>query len=104
VAASMVVVFLIAAREVSVPAAVVVAAIAALGTPAWSTASRSLWQHGPSMLLLALALLAQLRGGRLFWAGLLLAAAYVVRPTNAIPLATAAAWVIVSRRRELPGF
>jgi hypothetical protein len=104
VAATVVVVFFIAAREVSLGWAVVVALLFAFGTSAWSTASRSLWQHGPSMFLLALALWIQLRGGRLIWVGLLLAFAYVVRPTNAIPLAAAAGWIALSRPRELPAF
>jgi hypothetical protein len=104
VAAAVVVMFFIALRETSVRAAVIVALLFALGTSAWSTASRSLWQHGPSMLLLALALLIQLRGGRLFWVGLLLASAYVVRPTNAVPMAAAAAWTLICRRRQMPAF
>ncbi len=104
VAATAVIVFFIAAREVPLGGAAAVSLLFAFGTSAWSTASRSLWQHGPSMFLLALALLIQLRGGRLIWVGLLLAFAYVVRPTNAIPLAAAAGWVLLSRPRELPAF
>jgi hypothetical protein len=104
VAATAVVLFFIAARETTVGAAIAIALVFAFGTPAWSSASRSLWQHGPSMLLLALALLVQQRGGRMLWVGLLLAAAYVVRPTNAIPLAGAAAWVLLAKPRQLPTF
>jgi hypothetical protein len=127
VAATAVVVFFIAAREVSAGSAVVVALLFAFGTSAWSTASRSLWQHGPSMFLLGLALLVQLRvagsevapgsGGHrpgvrppsdarraLFWVGVLLAFACVVRPTNVIPLAAAAGWTLLSRPRDLPAF
>ena len=104
VAAAAVLMFFIAVRETSTPTAVLVAILFAFGTSAWSTASRSLWQHGPSMLLLAAALLIMVRGGGLFWVGLLLAAAYVVRPTNVVPLAAAGAWTLVARRRELPSF
>jgi hypothetical protein len=104
VAAVVVVVFFIAARDTPLPAAVAIALVLGFGTSAWSTASRALWQHGPSMLLLALALLIQLRGGRMFWVGALLASAYVVRPTNLIPLAAGAAWILLSRPRELPPF
>lgn len=74
----------------------------AFATSAWSTASRALWQHGPSLLFLAVALLALDRmfprnaegdpaqaGAR--WApliaGFALAGAVTVRPTNAIALA-----------------
>lgn len=59
-------------------------------TSAWSTASRALWQHGPSMLLLLLALFCFVRAekdaAKMQAAGLFLALAYVVRPTNAIPV------------------
>lgn len=73
----------------------------AFATSAWSTASRALWEHGPSILFLAIALLAL---DRLFprntqdhpsetnslWppllAGLALAAAVTMRPTNAVAL------------------
>ena len=56
-----IVIFLIARQELAALPAMLVALAFAFGTSAWSTASRSLWQHGPSMLLLGLALLAQLR-------------------------------------------
>jgi hypothetical protein len=104
VALAAVVMYLVAAGDLSAPAAVVVALLFAFGTAAWSTASRSLWQHGPSMLLLALALLIQRRGWRLIWLGAVLAFAYVVRPTNAIPIAAAAAWVLLVRRRDTAAF
>jgi hypothetical protein len=104
VAGTTVIIYLIAVGETSVFGAVAVALIFAFGTSAWSTASRALWQHGPSMFLLSLALLILLRGGRLFWVGLLLAGAYVVRPTNLIPLVGAAGWVLGSRPRRLPEF
>src|SRR5262249_49391806 len=78
--------------------AAIVALIFAFGTSAWSTASRSLWQHGPSMLMLAAALLIQRRGRRLALAGACLAFAYVIRPTNAIPLAAATIWTMGCRR------
>jgi hypothetical protein len=73
----------------------------AFATSAWSTASRALWQHGPSILLLAVALLAldQLfprntedHAGQTHstWApliaGLALAGAVTMRPTNAVAL------------------
>jgi hypothetical protein len=71
-------------------------------TSAWSTASRALWQHGPSILFLALALLAldqlfprnsEAPAPRVGWrwaplmAGAALAGAVTMRPTNAIALA-----------------
>ncbi len=76
----------------------------AFGTAAWSTASRSMWQHGPSMLFLSLAGLIALRSRHrpeaVRWLGLPLAAAYVVRPTNAIPLVAFGLWTVLCRRRQ----
>ena len=76
----------------------------AFGTAAWSTASRSMWQHGPSMLFLSLAALVALqsrtRPQAARWLGLPLAAAYVVRPTNAIPLVAFGLWTVLYRRRQ----
>jgi Fibronectin type III domain len=104
VAATAVIVFLIAADELSLAWAIGLAIVFAFGTSAWSTASRSLWQHGPSMFLLALALLLQIHRRRAVWIGLVLALAFVVRPTNAVPLAAAAAWLLVTRPRAIPEF
>jgi hypothetical protein len=100
VALTAVVMYLIAAGDLPIPAAVATALIFAFGTSAWSTASRSLWQHGPSMLMLAVALLIQRRGWRPVWLGAVLAFSYVVRPTNAIPIAAATIWILVCRPRE----
>ena len=82
--------------------------IFALGTSAWSTASRSLWQHGPSMLALSLALLAVLRLERgaqprrmAAALGAAVAGAYVLRPTNAIAVAAFSVLVVLRHRRWL---
>ena len=96
--------------------AVAIALGFAFATPAWSTASRALWQHGPSMLFLALALLVAVviedRGPsrseaaptamRLF--GAALAAAYVVRPSNAVAVVVFSLWVLVRYRRHVGPF
>ena len=87
--------------------------VLALGTSAWSVASRSLWQHGPAMLLLALGLLAvdgifpsigrQPMGSaiwRSFGAGVSLAIAIAVRPTNVIAFALVGA-ILLWRRRSI---
>lgn len=82
------------------------AALFAFGTSAWSTASRSLWQHGPSILLITLALLlATLLAERVPNAlrgriavvlavalGVTTALSYTVRPTNAIIVALFSWW------------
>jgi hypothetical protein len=82
-----------------------------LGTALWSTASRSLWQHGPSLLAGAGALWCLLhlvgRGSvqhhAARWAasaGALLALAYWARPTNAL-LSLFVIGVLVARRRDV---
>lgn len=55
----------------------------------WSTASRGLWQHGPSMFLLTVALylviLSKKRSAFIQFTSIPLAFSYVVRPTNSVP-------------------
>ena len=112
VAAATVVVYFIALRVLRLhPAtrrrrwAVAVALAFALATPAWSTASRAMWQHGPSMLCIALGLLFALRAqaGQRGWMGMgaALAASYAMRPTDSIVIIVMAVWVVVAQRRHL---
>ena len=77
-------------------------------TSAWSVLSRGLWQHGPSVLLLTAALLAFVRG-RIAprwhtWAGAFVAAAYVMRPTNALAVIVFLGYVAVCHRSSLPRY
>jgi hypothetical protein len=62
--------------------------IFAFCTSAWSTGSRGLWQHGPSMMMLTLTLYIILSAKNRPWliqfAGIPLAFSYVIRPTNSI--------------------
>lgn len=81
----------------------------AFGTLAWSSAGIGLWQHGPSLLLLILALLSIVRGKRsdLIWTGFLLGVAVFNRPTNvliALPLAVHVLRTHRTDRRALIGF
>jgi hypothetical protein len=66
--------------------ALLLAGLFAFCTSAWSTGSRALWQHGPSMLVLAAALyivlLAARRPGLAPWIALPLLLACLTRPTN----------------------
>ena len=108
-------------------AALVITFIFAFCTPAWSTASRSLWQHGPSMLLLSVAVLFALRArdgtlatkadqaeprrgiarywkpgmGNFLWLGASLAAGFAMRPTNAIPVLFFTLWVATMHTRRI---
>jgi hypothetical protein len=97
------VLYLIARRRLSVPRALLLTFVFAFCTPAWSVAGRGLWQHGPSMLMLTLALWAMVSAERRPWvvqyASLPLAFAFVVRPTNAIPIALLSLVVLVRHRR-----
>jgi hypothetical protein len=82
-----------------------VAVLFLVATPMWSTAGRSEWQHGPSALLLSLALLSALRleggeGGSLLL-GFFLGFAYAVRPTDVIPLVVFVLWVFLAHRRKM---
>jgi hypothetical protein len=92
-----------------------VALVFALGTAAWSTASRAMWQHGPSMLALAVALLVasrlergdqpRRRPARTAAAlGVALATAYVLRPTNVIALVGFSVLVVIRHRRLLGSY
>lgn len=104
-AATCVLVFLIARRRLSLRGALLITAIFAFGTAAWSTASRALWQHSPSMLALTVALylvlLSRERPRLIQFAGIPLAFAYVIRPTNSIPLALFSLFVLFRYRRYL---
>lgn len=82
--------------------ALLTAAVFAFGTSAWSTASRALWQHGPSMLMVALGhyalVAARERPYAAALAGLPLAFSFVIRPTNAI--AAGVLSLVVARRHK----
>jgi hypothetical protein len=108
VAAAAVIVFRTAALFLPPMAALGLAALFAFGTSAWSIASRALWQHGPSMLLLAIALhlfaRARTEPGLAAYASIPLALAYVVRPTNAVGVAVFTVLVALRHRSALPRY
>jgi hypothetical protein len=87
--------------------ALITALMFAFCTSVWSTASRALWQHGPSMLALsaALYLLMKPHATRRTTAllGVVLACAWIIRPTNAISLLVLTALVIHRRGRGAVG-
>ncbi|HEX2254516.1 MAG TPA: hypothetical protein VHQ65_14700 [Thermoanaerobaculia bacterium] len=86
--------------------ALLAAGALAFATPAWSLASRALWQHGPVMLLLTATLLLLTWGERrpewVAASALPLAFAFVVRPTAALALLAFGAAVAVRHPRRLP--
>ncbi len=88
--------------------ALAVTAVFAFGTSVWSTASRDLGQHGPSVLMLACALWMLVRAERVpssaAWVGLFVALAYVMRPTNSLSVAVFTVLVALKHRRFLPAY
>lgn len=84
--------------------ALVITFVFAFCTSAWSTGSRGLWQHGPSMLLFSAALYLLLREEKhpawMTVTGALLAFSYVVRPTNILPAAVLALFVLYRNWRQ----
>ncbi|KKU08287.1 MAG: hypothetical protein UX10_C0001G0046 [Candidatus Magasanikbacteria bacterium GW2011_GWA2_45_39] len=76
--------------------------IYAFGTGAWSTASRALWQHGPSLLFITLTLYlierARTRPRLLMGAGTALALTYLMRPTNSLVIIGLTVYVLYAFR------
>jgi len=74
-------------------------------TSAWSTASRALWQHGPTILMLSIALyliiLARDRPKLIQYASIPLAFSYVVRPTNSVSIIFLSLFVLLAYRQYL---
>jgi hypothetical protein len=102
VALATAVMFLVARLRVRVAQSSLIAVIFAFSTSMWSTASRALWQHGPSALFLALALYLLLsapdRPLTIFCAGLILGCAYVIRPTNSLSLGILGLFILNNHR------
>jgi hypothetical protein len=108
VALTAVIVFLICSIVTSIGWSLLICGIFSYCTPAWSTASRGLWQHGPSMLLLSIILLLLLRikpGSKwIVITGILLMSAYIVRPTNSISLGFFSLYLLIRSRRAYVWF
>jgi len=101
--------FYLLARELLDRAgAAALAGVLAFCTPAWSTASRGLWQHGPAMLMLTLALWIALRSRDnptlIRYLGVPLALGFYIRPTGAVPAVVFSLFVLLHYRRQLVGF
>lgn len=108
VALTAVLVYGIARRRLGVGASLLAVFIFAFCTPAWSTASRALWSHTPSMFMLAAGLWMILKATDkpilAGLSGLVLAFSLLCRPTDAIPAGLLAVYVLVRRRRQFPIF
>ena len=105
VAATAVAIFAIGRRTLPVKRAVLLALLFAFTTSAFSTASRALWQHTPSMLLLTLAIYLLLRADTqpwlAAWAAIPVALSYTTRPSNALFVLLFTAYVAVRHRSIL---
>jgi Dolichyl-phosphate-mannose-protein mannosyltransferase len=100
-----VVMYFIARRFLSERRSIVLALLYALATPAYSVGGRALWQHSPSMLLLAIIVLMLLRAEErpslAAWVGLPVALSYTVRPTDSLFVIFFTAYVAMRYRRYL---
>jgi len=108
IAMATVLTYLVARRMLNPIRSVAIALLFAFCTLAWSTASRALWQHGASMLLISVALwilvCAAHRPRWLAVAGFSLAFAIVVRPTNVVVFGAVLAYLLVTRSPGLSLF
>jgi hypothetical protein len=104
-AVAAVVMYFIARRYLSERRSVILALLYALASPAYSIGGRALWQHSPSMLLLAIVILMLLRAEEkpslAAWAGLPVALSYTVRPTDSLFVIVFTAYVAVRYRAYL---
>ena len=103
VAVNAIFIYLICHRFVERKSSLLISFIFAFCTSAWSIASRGLWQHGPSMLLLTitlyLILLSKNKPGLIQFTSIPLVFSYVVRPTNSISIFLLTVFVLIQYRR-----
>ena len=99
-----VVIFLTARLRLPTSYAFIIVFIFAFCTSSWSTSSRALWQHGPSMLMLSYAVYFLLREKKnkssLYHIAIPLALALIIRPTNAIPIFFISLYIFINHRHE----
>jgi hypothetical protein len=92
----------------SVPIALISAFVLAFSTSVWSTATRALWQHGPLILMLSIAMvlltLARRKPAIAQFVSLPLVAGYVIRPTGIVPLAILSLYVLFYYRSWVPKY
>jgi len=119
VAITSVLIYRIARMRLAVKGSLLVVLVFAFCTPVWSSASRAMWTHTPSILMLTTALW-MISGAMLrakspeAWhqkkpifaglAGLPLAFSLLCRPTNAIPAGLLAFYVLLKHPRQVPLF
>jgi hypothetical protein len=104
-AVATVVIYFISRRYLTEKKAIALALLYALATPAYSVGGRAIWQHSPSMLLLAIVISMLLRAEEnpklAAWAGLPVALSYTVRPTDSLFVIVFTAYVAMRYRKYL---
>jgi hypothetical protein len=99
VAGAVTLIYLAALELLPASSALLVALTFAFGTLLWSLVARALWQHSPSIFLNSLLVLLLIRGNysrRVCVAmGFILALAFFVRPTNAVPVVVIGGYLLV---------
>jgi hypothetical protein len=103
VALTTVFIFLIARLYLNIRLSILTVFIFAFCTSTWSAVSRALWQHGPSMLTLTVALymllLARRKPMLVQFVSLPLALSYIMRPTNSLSIIFLSLFVLLQYRR-----
>ena len=98
-------IYLIARQFMDRKRSLLLALVFAFCTSAWSTASRALWSHGPSMLMLSASLLlllkARAKPSLAQYVSIPLACAYIIRPTNSVSAVLLTVYVLVKYPRYL---
>ncbi len=104
-AVATVIIYFTARRFLPEKRAMFLALLYALATPAYSVGGRAIWQHSPSMLLLAIIILMLLRAegnpSIAGWAGIPVALAYTCRPTDSLFVIVFTAYVAARHRQYL---
>ncbi len=94
---------LLARRHLPLNQSILIMLLFAFATPMWSTVSRAMWMHAPSILTLTATLLcidrAATRPKAIIYAGSFVALAYMFRPTNAIAVMCVSVYVFVFYRQ-----
>ncbi len=105
IAATAVFIYLIARLRLKGSLALLVVFVFAFCTSAWSTGSRALWQHGPSMLMLSISLYLILLSYKhppiIQFVAIPLTFSYLIRPTNSLSILLITIWVFTRHRRFL---
>ena len=103
IALAAVFIYLIARLFLSTRLSLLLVFIFAYCTSVWSTASRALWQHGPSILMLSITLyiilLARRKPKLIQFASIPLAFSYVIRPTNNVSVFLLTLFVFIYYRK-----